>query len=275
MLPLISFSNFSSRILIWRTTGKSFSVIQLVRPKKNAAGLKGVDIFSLSRHIQASLYRMSDYLPISEEAILKLLQGDSVEQEAALVILFNRLARPLAAYALSILPPALSGDCQDVVSEAFSALIKNRSSGVSSVESYLKTIVRNNALSRCRKQEVRDRPITDPQDLERLIPREVDAPDQIVVAKENEQGHVDVANAVFEALDAVAAGMGLKEKEVAHIMLRIIRNTARWPTAGRIYDELKKTDKALKEGTVKDRRKEVMKKFNPILNSYGRTLIGD
>ena len=86
---------------------------------------------------------------------------------------------------------------------------------------------------------------------------------------------MDHANAVFAALESATVEMGHKEKEVATIMLKIIRCNARWPTAGRIHEELQKTDETLRETTVKDRRKEVMKKFNPILNSYGRNPIGD
>jgi hypothetical protein len=111
--------------------------------------------------------------------------------------------------------------------------------------------------------------------LESLQPAVMEPPDQVLAGSEKLAVAADQANAVFAALEGAAVEMGPKEKEVAAIMLRIIRSNARWPTAGRIHEELLKTDKTLRESTVKDRRKEVMKKFNPILNSYGRNPIGD
>jgi len=212
-------------------------------------------------------------LPISDEAIRTLLQGNSDDVDAALTILFTHLAPGLAAYALSILPPAQSEDCKDVVSEAFGALLKNPRAVKDSVFHFLRAAVKNNALGRCRKQEVRDRPIDDPTVLERLHPVEPESPDQVLLEREKRAAVVSQTNGVFVALEACAEEMGEKEREVATIMLRIIRSNARWPTTGRIHEELQKTDTALREAAVKDRRREVVKKFNLILHSYGRNTI--
>lgn len=218
---------------------------------------------------------MATPLPISDDALRLLLQGGPHDVDAAITIVWTHLGPGLAAYALSILPPAQSGDCKDVVSEAFVKLLNNPRTVKGSVESFLLTIVRNLSLDYCRKHKVRERPIIDPEVLTALSPSMEPSPDQNLMQSEKLHATEKDIKDVFEALDSVARVMGTKENEVAAIMLRIMRGSSRWPTAARIHELLVEKDRTLRESTVKDRRKEVVQKFNLVLEQYGRNEIAD
>jgi RNA polymerase sigma factor (sigma-70 family) len=220
---------------------------------------------------------MDSPLPISDEELIKLLRGPPHDVDAAVTIIWNHLSRRLAAYALSILPPELAGDCQDVVSEAFVKLLAQPAKVAESINGSLAgwfmAVVRNTALDRCRKAEVRERHLTDPSVGQVLRPPEAPPPDEQVQHQERLQQRRSQLAQLNAALDEAATQMGAKQKEVAMLMLKLFRETAGWPTAGRIHEELAHSEPDLRPETVKERRKDVMSKFNTILNDYGRRSI--
>ena len=219
---------------------------------------------------------MMDYsLPISDQAIGQLLNGTPSDVDAAVTLLWTHLAPRLAAYAVSILSTELSADCQDVVSDVFVKLVMNPSAIKGNPQAYLFAAVRNRALSQLRKQEVRERPINDPHVESAIQPNPISPPDEIVMAKEREEAQTLQVEQRLTALSNAALEMGPKQRAVAEFMLQVMRDVGRWPSANRIYEALKENEPSLREETAKDRRKEVVVKFNPILDSYGRNPINE
>jgi thioredoxin-like negative regulator of GroEL len=71
--------------------------------------------------------------------------------------------------------------------------------------------------------------------------------------------------AVIAKLIACAQTMKPAQRAVAVIMIDTLVTTARFPTNQSILEQLSEKEPDLQLGTVKERRKEVRKKFRPIL----------
>lgn len=218
-------------------------------------------------------------LPLSDQDLIKLLTGPPGDVDAAVTIIWTNLGHRLAAYALSILPAELSGDCQDVVSEAFVKLLaqprKIAESITGSLAGWFITVIRNAALDRCRKVEVRARHLNNPSTSDSLRPQEPPRPDEQMQRTEYQKRRREQLAGLNTALDAAVSQMGEKQKVLAQLMLKLFRETAGWPTAGRLFEDLTLSERDLRPETVKERRKEVMSKFNLILQAHGRHSIPD
>ena len=160
-------------------------------------------------------------------------------------------------------------DCEVFADDAFSQLQVRLDAGsfhgrgMSCLRNFLLRAARNDIIDAQRKAARRGR-------LEQVIAmhQETHAPEDycaMVVRLECEALRRSRGDAMIAKLIACAQTMKPAQRAVAVIMIDTLVTTAYWPTNQSILEQLREKEPDLQIGTVGERRKEVRKKFRPIL----------
>ncbi len=209
--------------------------------------------------------------PGSELPILQWLQGTTEQRKAVFATAVQEYRAILEATLKKEFPALPWQDCEDFVQDAFVQLwfrFANGTfkwSGEGPLFAFLVTRARHDAQDYVRKlarrmgkrEEIATReqsrqPISP---LDALLQREAD-----LLAK-------TCFDHVTEKLVECCRKMKPAQRSVAMVMVESLVNTARWPSNERLLEVLHTVEPGLKIGTLQDRRKEVLAKFKPILES--------
>jgi DNA-directed RNA polymerase specialized sigma24 family protein len=205
-----------------------------------------------------------------DETIARWIVGSLEEREWVLNAAWRRYAAPLLGWLEDKFAAIPWADRKDIADHAFPCLWSRLAAGeftgdgLGCTFSFLCEVAKHKALDFLKKSHRRSR------HEEELAMREQDRVDAVycatVVRKEFEMLRQDAGDAVVAKLIERARAMKPAQRAVSGIMVEIFANTGRWPANERLLERMRELEPQIQLNTIKERRKEVLAKFKPILN---------
>lgn len=205
-----------------------------------------------------------------DETIARWIAGSLEEREWVLNAAWRRYAVPLLVWLNNEFPSIPWADRKDIADHAFPCLWIKLAAGEFTGDGlcctflFLCEVAKHRALDFLKKSHRRSR------HEEELAMRERDRVDAVycatVVRKEFETLRQDAGDAVVARLIERARTMKPAQRAVAGIMVEIFANTGGWGANERLLERMRELEPHVQLNTIKERRKEVLAKFKPILN---------